>query len=108
KSRTAQVRSSPLVRAITHKNSTEIGKLIYNDLEKVVLPEYPQVAALKEAFAAQNILGTMMSGSGPTVFALCASQEQAIAVKQQVRNQIPDSQLNFWVTKLTSHGIQIK
>ncbi|MGL5943263.1 MAG: 4-(cytidine 5'-diphospho)-2-C-methyl-D-erythritol kinase [Waterburya sp.] len=108
KSRTAQVRSSPLVRAITHKNSTEIGKLIYNDLEKVVLPEYPQVAALKEAFAAQNVLGIMMSGSGPTVFALCASQEQAIAVKQQVRNQIPDSQLNFWVTKLTSHGIQIK
>lgn len=108
KSRSAKVRSSPLVKAITHKNSTEIGKLIYNDLEKVVLPEYPQVAALKAAFAAQNILGTMMSGSGPTVFALCASQEQAIAVKQQVKNQIPDLQLNFWVTKLTSHGIQIK
>jgi 4-diphosphocytidyl-2-C-methyl-D-erythritol kinase len=108
KSRSAKVRSSPLVKAITHKNSAEIGKLIYNDLEKVVLPEYPQVAALKAAFAAQNILGTMMSGSGPTVFALCASQEQAIAVKQQVKNQIPDSQLNFWVTKLTSHGIQIK
>ncbi|MGL5075629.1 MAG: 4-(cytidine 5'-diphospho)-2-C-methyl-D-erythritol kinase, partial [Waterburya sp.] len=108
KSRTAKVRSSPLVKAITHKNSTEIGKLIYNDLEKVVLPEYPQVAALKAAFAAQNVLGTMMSGSGPTVFALCTSQEQAIAVKQQVRNQIPDPQLNFWVTKLVSHGIQIK
>jgi 4-diphosphocytidyl-2-C-methyl-D-erythritol kinase len=108
KSRTAKVRSSPLVKAITHKNSVEIGKLISNDLEKVVLPEYPQVAALKSAFAAQNILGTMMSGSGPTVFALCASQEQAIAVKQQVRNQIPDPQLNFWVTKLVSNGIQIK
>ncbi|MGL5835568.1 MAG: 4-(cytidine 5'-diphospho)-2-C-methyl-D-erythritol kinase, partial [Waterburya sp.] len=108
KSRTAKVRSSPLVKAITHKNSTEIGKLIYNDLEKVVLPEYPQVEALKAAFAAQNVLGSMMSGSGPTVFALCTSQEQAIAVKQQVRNQIPDPQLNFWVTKLVSYGIQIK
>jgi 4-diphosphocytidyl-2-C-methyl-D-erythritol kinase len=108
KSRSAKVRSSPLVQAITHKNSTEIGKLIYNDLEKVVLPEYPQVTALKAAFAAQNTLGTMMSGSGPTVFALCASQDQAIAVKQQVKNQIPDPQLNFWLTKLTSHGIQIK
>jgi 4-diphosphocytidyl-2-C-methyl-D-erythritol kinase len=107
KSRTAKVRSSPLVKAITQKNSTEIGKLISNDLEKVVLPEHPQVAALKSAFAAQNVLGTMMSGSGPTMFALCASQEQAIAVKQQVRNQIPDPQLNFWVTKLVSNGIQI-
>ena len=107
-SRTAQIRSSPLLNAISHKNSTEIGKLIYNDLEKVVLPEYPQVAELKSAFVAQDVLGTMMSGSGPTVFALCESEAKAIAVKQQVKDLIKDSHLNFWVTKLSSHGIQIK
>ena len=107
-SRTTQVHSSPLLNAISHKNSTEIGKLIYNDLEKVVLPEYPQVAELKSAFVAQDVLGTMMSGSGPTVFALCDSQAKAIAVKQQVKTLINDPHLNFWVTKLSSHGIQIK
>ena len=107
-SRTTQVHSSPLLNAISHKNSTEIGKLIYNDLEKVVLPEYPQVAELKSAFVAQDVLGTMMSGSGPTVFALCDSQAKAIAVKQQVKTLINDPHLNFWVTKWSSHGIQIK
>ena len=108
KSRTAKVNSSPLVNAIVNKNAKEIGKLIHNDLEKVVLPEYPQVAKLKSAFAAQDILGTMMSGSGPTVFALCESEAQAIAVKDWAKTQINDSQLRFWVTKLVSNGIQIK
>lgn len=108
KSRTAKVRSSPLVHAISYKDSSKIGELLNNDLEKVVLPEYPQVGELKSAFPAQDVLGTMMSGSGPTVFALCESESKAIAVKQQVRTQITDPQLNFWVTKLSSSGIQIK
>ena len=106
-SRTAQVHSSPLVNAIARQNGKEIGKLIYNDLEKVVLPEYPQVAELKSAFASQDVLGTMMSGSGPTVFALCESEASAITVKQAVSQQIPDPHLQFWLTKLASNGIQI-
>ncbi|PSB12011.1 4-(cytidine 5'-diphospho)-2-C-methyl-D-erythritol kinase [Pleurocapsa sp. CCALA 161] len=106
--RTAKVSSGSLVKAIAHHHNSEIGKLIHNDLEKVVLPTYSQVAQLKAAFAAQNVLGTMMSGSGPTVFALCASEAKAIAVQQQVKSQIADPQLQFWVTKLATTGIQIK
>ncbi|MGD1921682.1 MAG: 4-(cytidine 5'-diphospho)-2-C-methyl-D-erythritol kinase [Pleurocapsa sp.] len=108
KSRTSEVHSSPLLKAIADEDSAEIGKLIYNDLEKVVLPEYPQVAELKSAFAAQDTLGTMMSGSGPTVFALCESKDKAIALQQQIRQQITAPHLNFWITKLSSGGIQIK
>lgn len=106
KSRTTKVHSGPLVSAITHHNSSKIGKLIYNDLEKVVLPQYPQVNQLKSAFATQRVLGTMMSGSGPTVFALCESEPQAIAVRQKVESMISDPQLKFWVTKFVSNGIQ--
>ena len=106
KSRTTAVNSTPLVNAIAQNNYQSIGQLLHNDLEKVVLPKYPQVSELKSAFAAQNILGTMMSGSGSTVFALCESQAQAIAVEQQVRTQIIDPQLEFWVTKFSTTGIQ--
>jgi len=108
KSRTVKVSSSPLVSAIVDKNASEIGKLIYNDLEKVVLPAHHQVATLKDAFATQNVLGTMMSGSGPTVFALCESEAQAKIVQQQVKSQLNEPELNFWITQLVSHGIQIK
>jgi 4-diphosphocytidyl-2-C-methyl-D-erythritol kinase len=108
KSRTSQIHSGPLVNAICHKNSVEIGKLLHNDLEKVVLPQYPQVQQLREAFSNTDILGTMMSGSGPTVFALCESQIQAETVTQQVREAIPDPNLQFWITKLSSQGIQVE
>ena len=107
-SRTAKVNSSPLVSAIVDKDAPKIGQLIYNDLEKVVLPAHPQVETLKAAFAAQNVLGTMMSGSGPTVFALCESEAQAKMIRQEVKNQLNEPELNFWVTQLVSHGIQIK
>lgn len=107
-SRTKEISSGTLVTAISQQNGSEIGRLMHNDLEKVVLPNYPQVAELKAALAAQDILGTMMSGSGPTVFALCESQAQAIAVQQQVKTQLRDPQLKFWITKFSTSGIQVK
>ena len=107
-SRTKEISSGTLVSAIAQQNSLEIGKLMHNDLEKVVLPTYPQVAELKAAFAAQDVLGAMMSGSGPTVFALCDSEEKALAVQQQVKDRLTDPQLKFWITKFATSGIQVK
>ncbi len=101
------VHSGSMVQAILNKNVAKIGQLLYNDLEKVVLPNYPQVLQLRQAFENCGALGTMMSGSGPTVFALCQSQEQAQALLQQVQSTISAPDLGFWVTKFASHGIQI-
>jgi 4-diphosphocytidyl-2-C-methyl-D-erythritol kinase len=44
-----------------------------NDLEKVVLPRYPVLARLKVLLQEAGALGTLMSGSGPTVFGLFES-----------------------------------
>lgn len=107
KKRNEQVRTGSLVKAIMHKNTSEIANLLHNDLEKVVLPAYPQVAKLRNAFAQTNILGTMMSGSGPTVFALCTSEAQAKTAAQEVKAQINDPDLKFWVTKFSNSGIQL-
>ena len=101
------VNSGEIVQAILHKDAKEIAEKMHNDLEKVVLPEYPQVVQLKETFAKYDILGTMMSGSGPSVFALCQSQEQAEKVKLCVREEIPSEDLELFVTKLVNHGIQV-
>ena len=108
KSRASQLHSGPLVTAIKQQNEREVGRLIQNDLEKAVFPQYPQVEQLKQAFAQKDVLGTMMSGSGPTVFALCESEASAIALKRQVKEQINDPQLKFWITKFSTTGITIK
>ena len=106
-SRQKRVHSGPIVSAIMHDEGEKIGKLLHNDLEKVALPEYPQILQLREAFASQNVLGTMMSGSGPTVFALTESQEQAVAVMKEVKQQIADPNLEFWTAKFISTGITL-
>lgn len=103
--RTHQIHSGDLVKAISQRNSQQIGALLYNDLEKVVLPEFTTVKALIDAFKAKNVLGSMMSGSGPTVFALCDNQTQAEAITSEVQQTINDPNLNCWVAKMCPHGI---
>jgi 4-diphosphocytidyl-2-C-methyl-D-erythritol kinase len=103
--RTHQVHSGNLVKAISNKNSRQIGALLYNDLEKVVLAEFPQVQALINAFKAKNVLGAMMSGSGSTVFALCDNQTRAESIASEVQKNINDPNLNCWVAQVCSHGI---
>lgn len=106
--RAAAVHSGEIVKAILNKNSIEIAKKLHNDLERVVLPAYPQVLQLRELFATQEgVLGTMMSGSGPTVFALLESKQQAEAVKLKMRNAIPDEDLELFVSRTITHGIQV-
>lgn len=102
------VHSGGMVKAILHQDVKEIAERLHNDLEKVVLPAYPQVMQLREIFASQeNVLGTMMSGSGPSVFALCESKQQAEQVQQRVREAIPDEDLELFVTEFVTHGIKI-
>ncbi|AFZ46160.1 4-diphosphocytidyl-2-C-methyl-D-erythritol kinase [Cyanobacterium stanieri PCC 7202] len=103
--RTHAVHSGELVRAIAHRNSKQIGALLYNDLQKSVLPEYPEVENLINSFKKQNVLGAMMSGSGPTVFALCENEDQANEIKNIIQKQINDPNLELWVTKMCAHGI---
>ncbi|MGD1804201.1 4-(cytidine 5'-diphospho)-2-C-methyl-D-erythritol kinase [Dapis sp. BLCC M126] len=102
-----RVHSGPIVSAIAHHNHTEIGKLLHNDLEKVALPEHPQLLKLREAFASQKVLGAMMSGSGPTMFALTESQSQAEEVEAAVKAKMADPDLEFWIAQFNSSGISI-
>ncbi|MEH2243063.1 4-(cytidine 5'-diphospho)-2-C-methyl-D-erythritol kinase [Nostoc sp.] len=102
------VHSGAIVKAVLDKDAGEIAQKLHNDLERVVLPAYPQVLQLREVFANQEgVLGTMMSGSGPTVFALFESQQQAEQVKLQVREAIIDQDLELLVTQTITHGIKV-
>ena len=102
-----RVHSGPMVSAIMHRNGAEIGKLLHNDLEKVALPEYPQVLELRQAFESQGVLGTMMSGSGPTVFALTESEAEALRVLEAVKTQMAHPELEFLTAKFVSTGIRL-
>ena len=105
--RKQHLKSSELMNAIAHRDSPAIGRLLHNDLERVVLPNYPQVQSLRDTFSRTQNLGVMMSGSGSTVFALCNTKEDAEALKLEMRSLIPDETLEFWVTQFCSSGVKI-
>jgi len=90
--------SSQMVAAIASGGEsapTKIGRLLYNDLERVVLPEYPEIAELKNKLLDQECLGAMMSGSGSTVFAIAADLDRA----QQIAEAVRTDDIDVWVVK---------
>lgn len=97
--------SVPLLGAIAQRNAQAIGQALHNDLEKVVLIQHPQVAQLRQALAEQSSLGAMMSGSGPTVFALAQTQHEARQIAAFLNANLVAPDLEVWVTKFTAHGI---
>jgi 4-diphosphocytidyl-2-C-methyl-D-erythritol kinase len=108
RSRSERVHAGAMVQAITQQDLAQIGQLLYNDLEKVVLPEYSLVADLRAALGKTDHLGVLMSGSGPTVFALAADLEQAQSIASQVRTALPDPELELFVTRFSAQGVHLE
>ncbi len=105
--RQQRVHSGPMVQAISHHDYSQIGRLLHNDLEQVVLPAHPKVANLKEELVAAHPLGVLMSGSGPTVFAIAQSPNHAQQIHDQVKARLSDPNLELWITQTVSNGIQM-
>jgi len=102
-----KVHSGPMVRAIASKNHAIITEELRNDFEKIVLPEYPQLVSLKQRFIEAGALGTLMSGSGSTVFALAESELEADRIKTSIEQDLHHPDLNFWVAQFSPTGIKV-
>lgn len=55
----------------------KIAKRLVNDLETVTLERFPRIAVIKEALLRLGALGSLQSGSGPTVFGLFVDRGKA-------------------------------
>jgi 4-diphosphocytidyl-2-C-methyl-D-erythritol kinase len=61
-----------LIAAAESGNDALLGSALFNDLQDPVAARHPEVAAAAEAFIRAGVHGAVMSGSGPTVVALCS------------------------------------
>ncbi len=59
------------------KTVEEQVRLLHNDLESVTMTHYPVLAEVKQQLVSQGALGTLMSGSGSTVFGLFLDEAAA-------------------------------
>ena len=66
---------------------------LHNDLEAVTLRRYPTLLALKEALIAEGAAGTLMSGSGPTVFGIFQEKSPAIQAASRLK-----AATGFWTS----------
>ena len=66
-----------LITDIRQQNLKDIASHMGNILEKVTIKEYPVIAQIKENLMEHGALNAMMSGSGPTVFALFEDRGKA-------------------------------
>lgn len=62
-----------------------VVRMLRNDLEKVTISQHPVVGKLKELLMAYGALGSMMSGSGPTVFGIFADEKRALEAEKKLR-----------------------
>lgn len=76
-----------LVEKIREKDLEQIGAAMGNILETVTIPEHPEIEAIKSCMIKAGAVNAMMSGSGPTVFGLYATREEAKRATEAVREQ---------------------
>ena len=64
-----------------------LSQYLGNILEEVTIPACPEVQKIKESLMGYGALGALMSGSGPTVFAIFESREKAKAAAEALKNE---------------------
>ena len=89
--RAEQVRQRPditgMLAAIEAGDWDMVIRTMGNVLEAVTMPAYPVVEEIKAAMLAQGARAALMSGSGPTVFALTRDAAQTSLMAEAVRRQ---------------------
>ncbi|MEI8231755.1 MAG: 4-(cytidine 5'-diphospho)-2-C-methyl-D-erythritol kinase [Actinomycetes bacterium] len=68
-------------------NSAELAGLLHNDLELAAIALVPQLENLKAVIEELGALRALVSGSGPTIAALCSSKEQAESIAKTLTAQ---------------------
>ncbi|MDO4545291.1 MAG: 4-(cytidine 5'-diphospho)-2-C-methyl-D-erythritol kinase [Bacillota bacterium] len=83
-----------MIRGLKENNWHLIEKNMVNVLENFTLKRYPIIVYTKNKIQnATNSGCVLMSGSGPTVFGLCRSREQAKAICAKM---LADNKESFW------------
>ena len=74
-----------MIEAISKRNLYGIAERFGNVLETVTIPAYPVIQEIKDAMVKYGAIGSLMSGSGPTVFGLFTNPKAAADAYEELR-----------------------
>ncbi len=84
----SQMKIDYVVKALELGDASLLGQNLFNKLETVTVKDYPLIGAIKELLVHNGALGSVMSGSGPSVFGLFKSSEEAQTVHKGVMERL--------------------
>jgi 4-diphosphocytidyl-2-C-methyl-D-erythritol kinase len=91
--------------ALESRRAGRVAASLYNGLEGAARAAYPQIGQMQAALLAAGALGAAMSGSGPTVFGVARSWEQA----RQIRTRVARGSWECWAVRtLRGPAIRIR
>ncbi len=93
-----------MISAIANGDLQEVSNNLGNILETVTIPAYPVIEDIKSLLLQEGALGSLMSGSGPTVFGIFTDEDSAHSAKEMLNSKIRLKQ--SFVTTLASKGIE--
>lgn len=88
-------RAERLVQTLAGGDLSAAAGQFFNSLEGPVLEKYPLLALIQDFFREQGVIGTLMSGSGSTTFAVV--KERAMAEEMVAKLNLK-FEANFWTT----------
>lgn len=79
-----------MIKNINERNLEGIAASMCNVLETVTIKKCPQIKELKEKFMEYGALGSMMSGSGPTVFGVFSDTATAYNAYDHIKDMVSE------------------
>jgi 4-diphosphocytidyl-2-C-methyl-D-erythritol kinase len=90
-----------------------VAKHLRNDLEQIVFTEYRDLELVRQTMVEFGAIAARMTGSGPTLYALVESMDQAEKLKNQLE-QFQTEKINseifpldFWIAESISRGARV-
>lgn len=95
-----------LLQGLADRDPRQIAAHLSNDLQRPVVATHELVKALIAGFEAMGSLGSMMSGSGPTVFGIWEDVAQAEVACGRLRERF--AEVEFWLTQMAPMGVTVE
>lgn len=92
-----------LIECLEKEDIKSLAKNMSNVLEGVTSKMHNEIGEIEKVITANNALGTMMSGSGPTVFGLFDKKEDALKCKEILSQQYAQ----VYVVNSNEKGVEI-
>ena len=96
-------KNKELIDALQKEDVKFISENMVNVLEEVTSLKYSEIGQIEDIMIKNKALGSMMSGSGPTVFGLFDNKDCAIKAKEDLQakyNQV-------YLVKSSNKGVEI-